>query len=89
MSTPETASKYRFPEDVAASLHRLMSDHGFTSEDDVLRIALERMLEDESAIDDDWPAIKEALDELDAGKTGLPVKEAFAELRRELGVDDE
>jgi hypothetical protein len=36
--------------------------------------------------EDDWPAIKEALDDIEAGDEGRPAEEVFEDLRREYGL---
>jgi hypothetical protein len=38
-------------------------------------------------VESDLEAIKAALDELDAGDRGLPIDEAFAAIRRRLGLE--
>ena len=38
-------------------------------------------------LDDDWPAVKEALDEIEAGDQGMSVDEAFQRARKT--VEDE
>jgi Arc/MetJ-type ribon-helix-helix transcriptional regulator len=56
----------------------------FADANDVLLDALKRqrqVQEGEGGFEDDWPAIAEALDEIEAGDQGRPAEEVFAELR--------
>jgi Arc/MetJ-type ribon-helix-helix transcriptional regulator len=56
----------------------------FTSEEEVLLDALQKQqqLQQEEELEDDWPAIKEALDKIEAGDQGQPAEEVFDELRK-------
>lgn len=59
----------------------------FGSADDVLLDALRKqrelqLEEEEEEFEDDWPAIKEALDEVEAGDPGISVDEAFELARK-------
>jgi Arc/MetJ-type ribon-helix-helix transcriptional regulator len=60
----------------------------FTSANDVLLDALhkQRELMHEEGSGDDWPAIKEALDDIDAGDLGQPAEEVFEELRQKYSL---
>lgn len=88
MSTSEIPLRYNFPPDVAALVRNLMAERGYASEDDLLRGALTQLAEFQDEADD-WPAIKEALDELEQGVQGLPVDEAFAQLRQRHNLPPE
>lgn len=78
----DVTSKYRFPDDVAAPLQQLMASHRFASEDDVLRIALERLAREEADSEDDWPAIQAALDQLELGVECKPIETLIAEFEQ-------
>ena len=54
----------------------------YSSEDEILKAALQR-LDEES---DDSAAIKEAIDSLDAGEPGLSLMEAFNEARKRNAI---
>jgi Arc/MetJ-type ribon-helix-helix transcriptional regulator len=60
----------------------------FADANEVLLDALQkqRELQQEEEFDDDWPAVKEALDEVEAGDQGRPAKEVFEELRQKFNL---
>ena len=61
----------------------------FADANDVLLDALQRQRQlqtGEGECDDDWPAIKEALDDIEAGDQGRPAEEVFAELRQKYSL---
>ena len=68
---------YPFPPDVAALVQQQMATGRFASEDDLLRDALERLTDENSADDEDWEAVLEGLEEVDRGEPGMSVDEAF------------
>ena len=53
---------------------------------DALQKQRELQQEEEEEFDDDWPAVKEALDEIEAGDQGRPAKEVFDELRQKFNL---
>ncbi|MEJ7594340.1 MAG: type II toxin-antitoxin system ParD family antitoxin [Planctomycetaceae bacterium] len=71
-------SEYKFPAAVSQLIEKQLATGRYSSEDEILEAALQR-LDEES---DDWAAIKEAIDSLDAGEPGLSLTEAFEEVRR-------
>jgi Arc/MetJ-type ribon-helix-helix transcriptional regulator len=68
---------YPFPPDVVALVQQQMATGRFASEDELLREALQALLD----ADDDYTAIQEALDELEQGDEGLPIDEAFEQIK--------
>ena len=75
-------STYKFPATVSQLIEKQMATGRYSSENEVLEIALQR-LDEES---DDWAAIKESLDSLDAGDRGLPLTEGFDEIQRRNSI---
>lgn len=73
---------YAFPPDLSQLVANFMATGKYSSEDDLLRSALESIKEEE----DDWTAISESLQDLNAGDTGLPLRQSFDEIRR-LALD--
>jgi len=69
---------YIFPQDVHRIVESHLSSGRYASEDDVLRDAL-RALQEE---DEDLVAVKEAIAEWRAGDDGIPLDEAFNQVRR-------
>lgn len=63
---------------VSQLIEQQLATGRFRNEDELLEVALQRLKDD----GDDWPAIKVALATLDAGEVGLPLKEAFQEVRQ-------
>ena len=71
-------SEYKFPAAVSHLIEKQLATGRYSSENEILEAALQR-LDEES---DDWAAIKEAIDSLDAGEPGLSLMEAFNEVRK-------
>ena len=75
--------------EVQKLLAEQMATGRFANPNDVLLDALkrQRLLQDvEGELEDDWPAIQEALDEIEAGDQGRPAAEVFAELRQKYSL---
>jgi Arc/MetJ-type ribon-helix-helix transcriptional regulator len=69
---------YTFSPEVTALIQQHMATGRYRSEDDLLRDALERLIEETvEDDDDDWAAIREGLEEVDRGEPGMSVDEAF------------
>ena len=69
---------YEFPPQVDELLQRQLETGEYASEDEVLVAALEAL----QSQTDDWQAVREALDTLDAGNPGVSLDDAVAEIRR-------
>ncbi len=78
-------SMYKFPASVSELIEKQLASGRYQSEDEVLEAALLR-LDDES---DDWPAVKEAIEALDAGDNGVSLDDAFQEVRRRHSLSSE
>jgi Arc/MetJ-type ribon-helix-helix transcriptional regulator len=78
---------YSFPPVVAALVQQQMATGRFSSEDQVLREALERLADDTIESDEDLPAILEGLEEVDRGVAGIPLEEARRLLLQEVAED--
>lgn len=74
---------YLFPPDVDQLVRIRMATGNYQSEDDLLRHALGALAEQE----EDAAAVEEALAELAAGDPGLPLAEAFREIRQRFESD--
>jgi Arc/MetJ-type ribon-helix-helix transcriptional regulator len=75
--------------EVQKLLDEQMASGRFANPNDVLLDALQRqrlLQEGEGESEDDWPAIQEALDEIEAGDQGRPAGEVFAELRQKYSL---
>ncbi|MCY2995339.1 MAG: type II toxin-antitoxin system ParD family antitoxin [Planctomycetota bacterium] len=68
---------YQFPSDVQQLVSERMASGKYTSEDEVLRDALQSLAEEEQ----DLEAVHEAVAEWRAGDAGLPLDEAFDSIR--------
>jgi len=68
---------YHFPADLQQHIQSRLSAGGYSSEEDLLRDALRALDEEE----EDLLAIREAVAEWRAGDQGLPLKDAFKEIR--------
>jgi putative addiction module CopG family antidote len=68
---------YPFPADLRELVAARMAAGGYRSEDDLLRDALRALSEEEQ----DLLAVREAVAELKAGDSGVPLAEAFAAVR--------
>jgi hypothetical protein len=62
-----------------------MATGRFTSEDEVLRKAMNAL----SIEDDGVRALEEALDLIDQGDAGIPLDEAFASVRAKYGISQD
>lgn len=71
---------YAFPADVQQLIQAQLATGSYDSEDEVIRQALLVLQESEA----DFVAIQEALAERIAGDQGLPLDDAFDEIRRQL-----
>ena len=71
---------YAFPPDVQQLIAPRMASGCYANEDDVLRDAL-RVLQD---VDGDAAAIQVAIDEWKNGDDGMPLDQAFEEVRSEF-----
>jgi Arc/MetJ-type ribon-helix-helix transcriptional regulator len=75
--------------EIAELVAAQMATGKFTSADDVLLDALRKqreLLQEEEEFKDDWPAIKEALDDIEAGDPGQPAEEVFEETRKKFSL---
>ncbi len=75
-------SEYKFPAAVSHFIEKQLATGRYTSENELLEAALQR-LDEES---DDWAGIKEAIDSLDACEAGLSLMEAFNEVRKRNAI---
>ena len=75
-------SEYKFPAVVSQLIEKQLATGRYSSEDEILEAALQRL--DEKS--DDWAAIKVALDSLDAGEPGLSLAESIDEVRRRNAI---
>ncbi len=78
-------SVYKFPASVSELIEKQLATGRYQSEDEVLEAALQRLDDDL----DDWPAVKIAIEALDAGDNGLSLDDAFQEVRRRHSVPSE
>jgi putative addiction module CopG family antidote len=72
----------RLPPDVQQNLTDWVATGRYASEEAVLRDAL-RALADEQG---DFDSVCQAINEVEAGDPGMPVREAFEELRHKYGI---
>ncbi|HET6882251.1 MAG TPA: type II toxin-antitoxin system ParD family antitoxin [Pirellulales bacterium] len=72
----------QLPPDVQQHVTAWIASGKYASADDVLRDAM-RALADEQ---DDFDAIREAIAEVESGDPGMPVQQAFHELREKHGI---
>jgi putative addiction module CopG family antidote len=68
---------YAFPHDVHTLIQARLTSGQYQSEDDVLRDALRALSEEE----EDLTAVREAIHQWRAGDEGIPLAEAFNEIR--------
>jgi len=68
---------YSFPLDVKKLVESHLASGRYSTEDDVLRDALRALSEEE----EDIAAVRDAIDEWRAGDQGLPLVEAFDQIR--------
>lgn len=69
---------YTFPSDLQKIIDARLTAGQYASEDDVLRDALRALSEE----DEDLQAVREAVAEWRGGDEGLPLKDAFAQVRQ-------
>jgi putative addiction module CopG family antidote len=72
----------QLPPDLQHDVTAWVASGRYASEEDVLRDAL-RALADEQT---DFDAVCQAIDEVEAGDTGIPVRQTFDELRNKYGI---
>ena len=73
---------YQFPPELEQLVRQQMASGKYSSEDELLRDALESL----SAEETELKAIEEALDELESGDPGVSLDEAFASLREKYKI---
>lgn len=71
---------YQFPSDVAKSIRERMSEGNYSSEDDLLRDALEAL----AARNADLAAIQAGIEDMEAGRT-RPLADVANDIRRKHG----
>ena len=72
---------YTFPPDLQKLVEARLTSGGYSTADEVLRDALRALAEE----DEDLAAVREGLADWRAGDTGLPVSEAFDQIRSGQG----
>ena len=72
---------YPFPPDVRELIDFRMATGSYASEDDLLKEALQTL-----PGEDDLAAIRDGLDLLDQGDSGVPLEEAFLTIRQKHGI---
>jgi Arc/MetJ-type ribon-helix-helix transcriptional regulator len=75
-------TEYKFPPAVRDLVQKQLASGQFLTEDEVLLAALQT-LETES---EDWLAVREALDSLEAGDRGMSLQDAFDEVRKRHSI---
>ncbi|MFM7837882.1 MAG: type II toxin-antitoxin system ParD family antitoxin [Planctomycetaceae bacterium] len=75
-------NRYKFPQVVRHLVQKQLASGQFATEDEVLLAALQT-LETES---EDWLAVREALDSLEAGDQGMSLQDAFDEVRKRHSI---
>jgi Arc/MetJ-type ribon-helix-helix transcriptional regulator len=75
-------TRYKFPPVVRQLVQKQLASGQFATEDEVLLAALQT-LQTES---EDWLAVREALDSLEAGDQGMSLQDAFDEVRRRHSI---
>ena len=73
---------YRFPPDLRSLVSEQMASGKYASEDELLRRALRALAEEEQDLD----AVRESLAEWHAGDLGIPLSDAFDEVRLRHGL---
>jgi Arc/MetJ-type ribon-helix-helix transcriptional regulator len=73
---------YQFPPDIESLVQQHLASGHFDTPDEVLRTALCQLTMDE----EDLRAIQESLDRLDNGEEGIPLADAFQQLRRQYDI---
>jgi Arc/MetJ-type ribon-helix-helix transcriptional regulator len=69
---------YQFPPDLDKLVRERMATDNYSSEDELLRSALLALSEEE----EDLAAVNAAIAELEAGDAGIPLDQAFDDVRR-------
>jgi Arc/MetJ-type ribon-helix-helix transcriptional regulator len=85
MST-DNAAKASYPADISAMLHEISKRYGYESDEEVIRAALEQMLEADGDDEDLFAILKEADDDLNRGAKRIPMQEAFDKMYRDFGI---
>ena len=75
-------TRYKFPPVVRQLVQKQLASGQFATEDEVLLAALQT-LQTES---EDWLAVREALDSLEAGDQGMSLQDAFDEVRKRHSI---
>ena len=75
-------TEYNFPPAVSDLVQKQLASGQFATEDEVLLAALQT-LETES---EDWLAVREALDSLEAGDRGMSLQDAFDQVRKRHSI---
>jgi Arc/MetJ-type ribon-helix-helix transcriptional regulator len=75
-------TQYKFPPAVRDLVHKQLASGRFATEDEVLLAALQT-LETES---EDWLAVREALDSLEAGDQRMSLQDAFDKVRKRHSI---
>jgi putative addiction module CopG family antidote len=73
----------RLSEGVQQLIQEKMASGKYRSEDELLRTALDLL----DAEDEELQAIQDSLDDLDRGEEGIPLDEAFANLRAKYRIE--
>ncbi len=73
---------YEFPPQVGEIIKRQLEIGNFRSEDEVLLAALQSL----EAVQEDWSAVRAALDSFEQGEKGLSLDEAFDTVRRKHDI---
>jgi Arc/MetJ-type ribon-helix-helix transcriptional regulator len=87
---PNNAEQYRGSEMIRLSegvqklIEEKMASGKYRSEDELLRTALDLL----DAEDEELRAIQDSLDDLDRGEEGVPLDEAFAQLRAKYNIEN-
>lgn len=72
----------QLPPDVQQNVTALVTSGRYASEEDVLRDALRALAEEQN----DFEAVCQAIQEVDAGDPGVPLRQAFDDLRNKHGI---
>jgi putative addiction module CopG family antidote len=75
----------QLPPDVQQNVTAWVATGRYASEEDVLRDALRALAEEQYDLD----AVCQAIEEVDAGDAGIPVRQVFEELRNRHGIGRE
>lgn len=72
----------QLPPDLQQDITAWVASGQYASEEDVLRDALRALANEQN----DFEAVRQAIEEVEAGNPGMPVREAFEELRNKHGI---